>query len=427
VSGRDADRDLERLEALFQAAADLPARERGAFLDERDLEPELRRRVELMLASLEYDASLHSPWPSLAPTSLSTLTAGRCIGPWRLVEELGAGGFGVVWRAERKGPVAHPVALKLIKLGMDTREVLARFEAEREALARMDHPGIARVLDGGATEEGRPYFVMELVQGTSITEHCDQERLETRARLELFVKVCQAVQHAHQKGVIHRDLKPTNVLVSRRGGEAAPKVIDFGIAKAMQGRLGEHSLMTLEGRLVGTPAYMSPEQAGGSVDVDTRADVYSLGVILYELLTGSTPFAGNDLLREGLAEVRRVICEQLPERPSTRIAACTDTTVAAGRTEDRHRHGRGHHRHRVGAEAWHARCAPARGWQVRARLRRRRRPLRSRPGEQHRSRREPSVPHGRHPEPRGRAGRTGHAQGGHDPRDAVVRPAVAVR
>ena len=326
--------DLQTVEALFQAAADRPQSERGAFLAASGADADVCSRVEALLARLEADESLPSPHLGSAAEDAAELEAGARIGRWCLVEELGVGGFGVVWRARQEGPVSAAVALKLIKLGMDTREVLARFDAEREALARMDHPGIARVLDAGVSDTGRPYFVMELVEGDSVTEHCDNERLDTRARLELFVEVCRAIQHAHQKGVVHRDLKPSNVLVSRRGGEQVPKVIDFGIAKAIQGRLGEHSLMTVEGRLVGTPAYMSPEQAGGSLDVDTRADIYSLGVLLYELLTGSTPFGDGQLLREGLVEARRVICETIPERPSSRIAASGDEALAQRRATD---------------------------------------------------------------------------------------------
>jgi tetratricopeptide (TPR) repeat protein len=228
----------------------------------------------------------------------------------------------VVYLAEQEEPVRRMVALKVIKLGMDTRQVVARFEAERQALALMDHPNIARVLDAGATETGRPYFVMELVEGTRITKYCDEHRLTTRQRLELFIQVCHAVQHAHQKGIIHRDIKPSNVLVARPDPDSpgAPKVIDFGIAKATQGRLADQTYSTTLEQLIGTPAYMSPEQAQlGSVDVDTRSDIYSLGVLLYELLTGTTPFDTKEMLAGGLDEIRRTIREVEPTRPSSRL------------------------------------------------------------------------------------------------------------
>ena len=215
---------------------------------------------------------------------------GSCIGPYKLLQPIGEGGMGVVFMAEQARPVRRKVALKLIKPGMDTRQVLARFEAERQALALMDHPNIAKVLDAGTTDAGRPYFVMELVKGVPITEYCDERRLTPRERLELFVPVCQAVQHAHQKGVIHRDLKPSNVLVALYDGRPVPKVIDFGVAKATGPKLTERTLFTEFGAIVGTLEYMSPEQAElNQLDVDTRSDIYSLGVLLYELLTGTTP------------------------------------------------------------------------------------------------------------------------------------------
>src|SRR5437899_593520 len=223
--------------------------------------------------------------------------------------------------AEQEQPVRRRVALKVIKLGMDTKQVIARFEAERQALALMDHPNIAKVLDGGATETGRPYFVMELVQGLPITQFCDEARVPMGKRLKLFLDVCSAIQHAHQKGVIHRDIKPSNILVTLHGDKPVPKVIDFGIAKATQQRLTDKTLFTQFQHFIGTPAYMSPEQAALSgLDIDTRSDIYSLGVLLYELLTGKTPFDAKELLQAGLDEMRRTIREKEPERPSTRVS-----------------------------------------------------------------------------------------------------------
>jgi len=261
--------------------------------------------------------------------------SGDRIGRYKLLEQIGEGGFGTVWMAEQEEPVRRRVALKIIKLGMDTREVVARFEAERQALALMDHPHIAKVFDGGATESGRSFFVMELVRGQRVTEYWDQKKLPMRERLDLFMQVCQAVQHAHQKGIIHRDLKPSNILVTVNDGIAVPKVIDFGVAKATGQRLTDKTLFTKFQQLLGTPAYMSPEQAEmTSVDIDTRSDIYSLGVLLYELLTGRTPFDTKELLRAGMEAMTRTIREQDPVRPSARLSTLTAmelTTVAQQR------------------------------------------------------------------------------------------------
>jgi eukaryotic-like serine/threonine-protein kinase len=262
---------------------------------------------------------------------------GTVIGPYKLLEQIGEGGFGVVFMAEQTQPVRRKVALKILKPGMDTRQVVARFEAERQALAIMDHPNIAKVLDGGQTASGRPYFVMDLVKGLPITDYCDQAQLTTRERLELFVQVCQAVQHAHQKGVIHRDLKPSNVLVMVNDTVPVVKVIDFGVAKALGQELTDKTLFTGFAQMVGTPLYMSPEQAGQSgVDVDTRSDIYSLGVVLYELLTGTTPFEKERLKEVGYDELRRIIREEEPPRPSTRISTLGQaaTTVSTQRKSD---------------------------------------------------------------------------------------------
>jgi serine/threonine protein kinase/tetratricopeptide (TPR) repeat protein len=258
--------------------------------------------------------------PQVEGTAIVSEKPGDQIGGFTLLKEIGHGGFGVVYLAEQKAPVERRVALKVIKLGMDTKQVVARFEAERQAVALMDHPNIARVIDAGATATGRPYFVMELVGGIKITDYCEQNDLTTRQRLELFMQVCRAIQHAHQKGVIHRDIKPSNVLVATQDGVPVPKVIDFGIAKATQGKLTDDTVFTAFEQFLGTPAYMSPEQAQlGGLDVDTRSDIYSLGVLLYELLTGKTPFDAKELLAVGLEAMRRTICEKEPPTPSTRL------------------------------------------------------------------------------------------------------------
>ena len=251
----------------------------------------------------------------------ATEKPGDFLGRYKLLQKIGEGGMGDVWMAEQRAPIARKVALKVIKAGMDTKEVLARFEAERQALALMNHPHISQVLDAGATELGRPYFVMELVQGMPITDYCDKRNMPTRERLELFIQVCDAIQHAHQKGVIHRDIKPSNILATSHSGKPHAKVIDFGVAKATCQRLTERTLFTRYGQMVGTPAYMSPEQAElTNEDVDTRSDIYSLGCLLYELLTGYPPFEPKRLREMALNEMCRVIRDEEPQKPSTRIS-----------------------------------------------------------------------------------------------------------
>ncbi len=309
--------------------------QRRAYLDEacRD-NPSLRAEIDaLLMAHYGQDDLLSGPILGLpvAPADSSISEGpGTIIGRYKLLEKIGEGGMAVVYMAEQTEPIRRKVALKIIKLGMDTRQVIARFEAERQALALMDHPSIAKVLDAGATETGRPYFVMELVQGVSITEYCDKNSLSTKDRLALFLQVCNAVQHAHQKGIIHRDIKPSNVMVTHHDGKPIPKVIDFGIAKAMvrathaSPLLTEKTFFTRYGHIIGTPAYMSPEQAELSdLDIDTRSDIYSLGVLLYELLTGTTPFSEEELRKAGYIEMQRVIREQEPVKPSTRIRTAT--------------------------------------------------------------------------------------------------------
>ena len=272
------------------------------------------------------------PADSLASSPLRE-GPGTLIGPYKLLQQLGEGGFGVVFLAEQQVPVARKVALKIIKLGMDTRQVVARFEQERAALGLMDHPNIARVLDAGATDTGRPYFVMELVKGAPIGEYCDKNSLTVEERLELFAQVCDAVQHAHQKGIIHRDLKPTNVLVATQDGKPQAKVIDFGVAKATSAKLTDKTLFTEHQQVIGTLQYMSPEQAEGSLDIDTRTDVYALGVLLYELLTGSTPFDPKSMRDAMYSEIQRMIREVEPPSPSTRLATSQDSlaSIAAHR------------------------------------------------------------------------------------------------
>jgi serine/threonine protein kinase/Tfp pilus assembly protein PilF len=319
------------IETILARAVEITAPgERQAFVERACAgDAELQRRVERLVerhfqagSFLEQPAvDLAAEGPTVTQHSGPAYGPGTVLGPYRLLELLGEGGMGLVYVAEQERPLRRRVALKLIKPGMDSQQVVARFEAERQALALMDHPHIARVHDGGTTPEGRPYFVMELVRGTPITDYCDAHRLTTRRRLELFLDVCHAVQHAHQKGVIHRDLKPSNVLVSHHDVRAVVKVIDFGVAKATGQRLTDRSLYTGFAQMIGTPLYMSPEQAGLSdLDVDTRSDVYSLGVLLYKLLTATTPFDQETLEKVSYDEMRRMIREDEPPRPSTRLS-----------------------------------------------------------------------------------------------------------
>ena len=331
---------FQRVSDLFTRAKKLGLHERDLFLVEAcNGDDDLRRDVDRLLSA----AGEPLPFAELADDlrgareqidavpAAATMTdeqpeliheRGTRIGPYKLLEKIGEGGFGLVYVAEQREPVRRKVALKIIKLGMDTRQVIARFEAERQALAMMDHPNIAKVFDAGATDTGRPYFVMELVRGVPITEYCDTEKLDNRARLDLFTSVCHAIQHAHQKGVIHRDIKPSNVMVTLHDGVPVPKVIDFGIAKATSGELTDKTIYTLHRQMLGTPAYMSPEQAEMSgLDIDTRSDIYSLGVLLYELLTGTTPFDPERLRSAAYGEIQRIIREEEPHKPSARVSS----------------------------------------------------------------------------------------------------------
>jgi WD40 repeat protein/serine/threonine protein kinase/Tfp pilus assembly protein PilF len=315
------------IETIYNTARQkLPGAERSAYLDNAcGNDAALRARVEALLKADDQAGSFldAAAFDVTVTFDKSPLTEGpgTVIGPYKLLEKIGEGGMAYVYMAEQERPLRRRVALKIIKLGMDTKQVIARFEAERQALAVMDHPNIAKVFDAGATETGRPYFVMELVKGVSITEYCDKNKLSTPERLDLFIQVCNAVQHAHQKGIIHRDIKPSNVMVTLHDGKPVPKVIDFGIAKATSHRLTEKTLFTKYAQMIGTPEYMSPEQAEMSgLDIDTRADIYSLGVLLYELLTGTTPFDAEDLRSKGYGEMQRIICETEPLKPSTKLS-----------------------------------------------------------------------------------------------------------
>jgi serine/threonine protein kinase len=349
----------DKEESLFSEALEIPQpAEREAFLNRACADnPALLDRVKRLLDADAQSERVFAGCISSAshlqddqPPQLAGLEADESPGTelsdeerrhahiarYKLLQRLGEGGCGVVYMAEQQEPVRRRVAVKVIKLGMDTKNVIARFEAERQALAMMEHPNIARVLDAGTTETGRPYFVMELVRGVRITEFCDQRQLDIRQRLDLFIQVCHAIQHAHQKGIIHRDIKPSNILVTLHDGVPVPKVIDFGIAKATEGRLTDNTLFTAYDQFVGTPAYMSPEQAELSgLDIDTRSDIYSLGVLLYELLTGRTPFDSTELIQSGLDNLRRTLREEDPHRPSTRLNTIFGDDLTATAT---HRH-----------------------------------------------------------------------------------------
>ena len=323
--------NLEQAALIFERARKLEGDERRAFLDEAcKTNAALRAEIQSMIEAHGQQGKFLSEPTKDQPARGLTETfdteqlaerVGTKIGRYKLLQQIGEGGFGVVYMAEQEKPVRRKVALKIIKLGMDTKQVIARFEAERQALAMMDHPNIAKVFDAGATDTGRPYFVMELVKGVPITDYCDRQSMPFRDRLKLFVQVCGAVQHAHQKGIIHRDIKPSNILVTHLDDQPVPKVIDFGIAKATEHRLTEQTMFTELGQFIGTPAYMSPEQADPiGVDIDTRSDIYSLGVLLYELLTGVTPFDIKTLRGAALDEIKRIIREEEPSKPSTKLS-----------------------------------------------------------------------------------------------------------
>jgi serine/threonine-protein kinase len=333
---------LAEVKSIFGEAVEIrsPA-ERAAYLDQAcGGDSRLRAEVESLLQAKQ-DAGRFLSGPASAAGAGSDEPMnegpGTVIGPYKLMEQIGEGGMGLVFVAEQQLPVRRKVALKVIKPGMDTRQVIARFEAERQALALMDHPNIAKVHDGGETASGRPYFVMELVKGAPITQFCDDNQLSPRERLELFLHVSEAVQHAHQKGIIHRDIKPSNVLVVSHDGKPVVKVIDFGVAKAVGQQLADKTVYTQFTQLIGTPLYMSPEQAGeNGLDIDTRSDIYSLGVLLYELLTGTTPFDKEQLSQASYEEIRRIIREEEPPKPSTRISTLGQaaSTVSTNRKSD---------------------------------------------------------------------------------------------
>ncbi|MGK0217602.1 MAG: serine/threonine protein kinase/tetratricopeptide (TPR) repeat protein [Planctomycetota bacterium] len=322
------------LDEIFHAALERPqGPEREEYLLQAcGTDADLRGRADALLLAHQAAASFLEE-PLVKPAESLGAGPGDRIGPYKLLQEIGEGGMGVVYMAEQEKPMRRMVALKIIKLGMDTKQVIARFEAERQALALMDHPNIARVLDAGATDSGRPFFVMELVRGVAISEYCDKHQLSTRERMLLFIDTCHAVQHAHQKGIIHRDIKPGNVLVTSHDGKPVVKIIDFGVAKATNQRLTEKTLFTEFRQFIGTPEYMSPEQAEMSgLDVDTRTDIYSLGVLFYQLLVGSTPFDAKTLRTAEYAEMTRMIREDEPQTPSTRLNKTGATLEALARS-----------------------------------------------------------------------------------------------
>ncbi len=338
----DADR-FQRVCEIFEAARLLPEQERDAFITESCGNDEaLRKEVEELLEEHTRESPLDADTPGVLAGMISqehvvnTPAMPDRIGGYAIVSHIGEGGMGSVYEARQDNP-DRLVALKVIKLGMDSKQVIARFETERQAVAKMDHPNIAKIYDAGTTDDGRPYFAMELVQGVSIIDYAQTRSLDIAGRLDLFVQVCRAIQHAHQRGIIHRDLKPSNVLVSEVDGEPVPKVIDFGIAKATEADLNTQTVMTQHGQLVGTPAYMSPEQTmlDGS-HVDTRTDIYSLGVLLYELLTGTTPFTDKELLSRGIAEMMRVIKDDEPVKPSTRLSTLEKQENATSPAHEHH-------------------------------------------------------------------------------------------
>ena len=335
--------NVSLIESIFLKAVEQPSPEAlASFLDANCNDDATRQEVVRLLAAHRHVGSFlneaAAEFPATVDAAQTVEEVGTQIGPYRLLQQIGEGGFGLVYMAEQKVPMRRKVALKIIKPGMDTKEIIGRFEAERQALAMMDHPNIAKVLDAGTTQSGRPYFVMELVRGAPITEFCDDNNLNARERLELFIPVCHAIQHAHQKAVIHRDIKPSNVLVTMHDDKAVPKVIDFGIAKALHTELTARTVFTQFQQLIGTPVYMSPEQAQMSgLDIDTRCDVYALGVLLYELLTGTTPFDPKELLKGGYDDICRRIREQEPPKPSSRVSTMDNvsrTSVAKSRKTD---------------------------------------------------------------------------------------------
>jgi serine/threonine protein kinase len=327
-------------EKVFEGAIKLPTpQERAAYVRGACGEDQaLRQQVESLIQAHEEVGGFMPTDPGEAgitiPDRPLSESEGTSVGRYKLLQRIGEGGMGVIYMAEQTEPVVRKVALKIIKLGLNTKSVIARFEAERQALAMMYHPNIAKVLDAGSTATGRPYFVMELVKGVPINQYCDKNHLSTQERLQLFISVCHAIQHAHQKGVIHRDIKPSNILVTLHDGKPVPKVIDFGIAKATNQKLTEKTLFTQFAQMIGTPAYMSPEQAEMSgLDVDTRTDVYSLGVLLYELLTGTTPFPEQELLSKGYGAMQRIIAEQEPEHRAVDLAAADQRGFGLDRNE----------------------------------------------------------------------------------------------